>query len=182
MREANHQQEPTEANPAIGDETITGIQWEAHRVATAFGVEKWGEDVWFMHTDASLFSGTKGELEVVWRINPEGYACHFRVGNGGIHDCTVTWREMAWSSKTYGSHPEYNALMARGLYCLGIDAPSVVAKLNSPLSAHEQIELRLSMPREFWPPSWLEAASKSSHSTNTSDFDVHPPTALGDGA
>ncbi len=46
--------------------------------------------------------------------------------------------------------------MARGLYRLGFDEPAILAQLPQ-LSAHEKLELRLSMPREFWPQRWLEA-------------------------
>lgn len=31
-----------------------------------------------------------------------------------------------------------------------------MAELNFPLSAHEKMEMHLSMPREFWPKTWLD--------------------------
>ncbi len=44
--------------------------------------------------------------------------------------------------------------MACGLYRLGIEDEEALSELNSTLSAHEKLELRLSMPREFWPKTW----------------------------
>ncbi|RYX82402.1 hypothetical protein EON83_19510 [bacterium] len=108
-----------------------------------------------MNSTASLFSGTKADLEVVWRINPNGKVSHFRVGNGGIHDCMLTWRDTKWWVTTPRLHHEYSELMSRALFCLGIDDEEVLSKLNHPLSAHDQIELRLNFPREFWPTTWL---------------------------
>ncbi len=40
--------------------------------------------------------------------------------------------------------------MARGLYRLGIDDEDIVTQFNYSLSAHEKLELRLSLSREFW--------------------------------
>lgn len=60
-----------------------------------------------------------------------------------------------WSNgmRMISSNDPSNALMSRGLYCLGFENPAIMSQL-SPLSAHEKLELRLSMPREFWPPQW----------------------------
>jgi hypothetical protein len=49
----------------------------------------------------------------------------------------------------------YNEHMVKGLYRLGFEDESILTQLP-PLSAHEQLELRLSMPRKFWPKTWLE--------------------------
>jgi hypothetical protein len=135
---------------------MTAIEWEAQRVAAAFGVREWGEDVWFMHSTASHFVGSKAGLEVVWRINPEGAAIYFRVGSGEIEDCIVAWRQTRWGITPSYVHGRYNEEMARGLFCLGYEDEDVFATLHISLSAHEQLELRLEMPREFWPLKWLE--------------------------
>ena len=52
-------------------------------------------------------------------------------------------------------HPHLDALMARGLYRLGFEDEGVLSQLP-PLSAHEKLEVRLSMPREFWPQKWRD--------------------------
>lgn len=46
--------------------------------------------------------------------------------------------------------------MTQGLYRLGIEDEDASSELNSTLSAHEKLELRLSLPREFWPKTWLD--------------------------
>ncbi len=55
------------------------------------------------------------------------------------------------------SHPNsaLQSRMARGLYCLGIKDDETRNQLPH-LSAHEKMELRLSLPREFWPQRWLD--------------------------
>ncbi|RYF51008.1 MAG: hypothetical protein EOO38_04295 [Cytophagaceae bacterium] len=45
--------------------------------------------------------------------------------------------------------------MARVLFKLGHDLSFIEEHFDT-LSAHEQMELRLSMPREFWPQKWLD--------------------------
>lgn len=132
------------------------VEWEARRVAAAFGLGEWNEDVWYMHSHDSLFSGTRGELEVSWRISPQAVAVHLRVGHGQFEDCIVTWREFAWKLTASRLHQSYNEFMVRGLYCLGIEDEEVFSELNPSLSFHEKLELRLSLPREFWPAKWLD--------------------------
>ena len=46
-------------------------------------------------------------------------------------------------------------LMALGLYLLGVEEQEALSQIFS-LSAHEKLELRLSLPREFWPQTWLD--------------------------
>ena len=50
-------------------------------------------------------------------------------------------------------------LMKRGLYCLGFEDEEVFTQLNCSLTAHERLELRLSLPHEFWPQKWLDEAN-----------------------
>jgi hypothetical protein len=45
--------------------------------------------------------------------------------------------------------------MARVLFKLGHDTSFIEEHFDT-LSAHEKLELRLSMPREFWPQKWLD--------------------------
>ncbi len=46
-------------------------------------------------------------------------------------------------------------LAARGFYRLGLSNGDESSQLP-PLSSHEKLELRLSMPREFWPQKWID--------------------------
>ena len=46
--------------------------------------------------------------------------------------------------------------MARGIHRLGIEEEYVWGQLNVIFTAHEKMELRLSMPREFWPQKWMD--------------------------
>ncbi len=46
--------------------------------------------------------------------------------------------------------------MARGLYCLGTDDSEALEQFYPAFSFHEKLELRLSLPREFWPQTWLD--------------------------
>jgi hypothetical protein len=52
--------------------------------------------------------------------------------------------------------PQFHEFIARGLYRLGIEDEDILSQLNHPFTAHEKLELRLSMPREFWPQKWLD--------------------------
>lgn len=65
-------------------------------------------------------------------------------------------RTLAYFLPAFGMRSGDNdKLLARGLYRLGFEDEDVLAKLNHPLSSHEKMELRLSLPREFWPKMWL---------------------------
>jgi hypothetical protein len=60
-----------------------------------------------------------------------------------------------WEQGGVDIHFTHHSRMARGFYCLGIEDEATWRQLL-PLSAHEKLELRLSMPREFWPQKWLD--------------------------
>lgn len=141
-------------------ESSTNIAWEAARVAAAFGVgvcvisdhtDFWSLGNWLNDTDNGAdhfevqIDKMTGNME---RLSVGGYECcvvrRYDMGNPG--SAFVVW--------TSHLNP-YNELMARGLYRLGFEDPAILAQLP-PLSAHEKLELRLSMPREFWPKTWLE--------------------------
>lgn len=136
------------------------IEWEAARVACAFGVEEW----------ETGFRASKNNFSV-WQFISEGVIVHcqwdedfwlsFRVGlHAGkgrevVGDGSCQWRdyEPDFDCIQLG-HPIYNGIMARAMYCLGF--PESVLQQLPPLSAHEQLELKLTMPREFWPQKWLD--------------------------
>lgn len=51
---------------------------------------------------------------------------------------------------------EEATFLARTLYCLGVEEQGVWDELKNPLTAHDKIELRLTLPQEFWPSLWRE--------------------------
>ncbi|RYX80949.1 hypothetical protein EON83_26435 [bacterium] len=58
-----------------------------------------------------------------------------------------------------GLHMNGDALapeMMVAIYKLGLDLEPLQRVFNLTLTYHEQLELRLSMPREFWPQKWLD--------------------------
>jgi len=62
--------------------------------------------------------------------------------------------EEPWTYRVF-PETEFDEYMVRGLYRLGVQ-DDVLALLSYHLSAHEKLELRLSMPREFWPQKWVD--------------------------
>ncbi len=138
------------------------VEREARRVAAAFGVE-----IFDTHKDSGWWtcqgSATTG-IRVAWEIDPTtGMYWSIEVGEVIGYEgsgCKVFFDE-EWikddGQETWPSpRLEDNELMAWGLFRLGLDRPTIITELNHPLSMHEKLELRLSMPCEFWPKKWLE--------------------------
>ncbi len=138
------------------------IEWEARRVATAFGVKEWQADE---SPNQRRGVGEAG-LVVVWGIDFET-ARFIGVQINGPGKKVSTIYDESWIDPDISVRPFWNCsfstatafFMARGLYRLGIEEEDALMKLNSPLTAHEQLELRLSMPREFWPKKWQNEAN-----------------------
>lgn len=133
----------------------TDIEPEAKRVAVAFQVTNFRIRQFSSNTFEGI--GLSGEDYVVWTFLREtGQLIMIRFGKQ-YPRCVVhrfsqgvvldRWRCV--------SHPLFAEKMARGLYRLGFDDEDALAQLNHPLSAHEQLELRDSMPRKYWPQKWL---------------------------
>lgn len=64
--------------------------------------------------------------------------------------CRGHWEFINWDKPVHPLHER----MSRALYCLGFDNETISSQLPH-LSAHEKLELRLGLPREFWPQKWL---------------------------
>ncbi|BCM94164.1 hypothetical protein IAD21_06067 [Abditibacteriota bacterium] len=133
------------------------IEREVCRVAVAFGVTEWETQKW---GHIWMMKGI-GEANawVNYGVNAlTGRWIGVRVGSNVGKECEVY--EKAPTIWVCRPHPLFNELMVHGLYRLGFTDQAVLAELNYPLTTHEQIELRLSVPYQFWPPIWLEEAKQ----------------------
>lgn len=104
--------------------------------------------------------GTPRSVFIDWCIEREGaQLCGITVGADEATCLELVFVESkGWRFENYAMgevDPVYSQMMARGLYRLGFEDQSVWSQLPF-LCAHEKLELRLSLPREFWPKPWLD--------------------------
>lgn len=124
------------------------IEWEARRVAIAFVVEEWEcfcvDSTWHC-------IGKAGTKRIEWQFCGEPLRLtSLAISQKGRR------RTLAYFLPHFGMRSGDNdTLLARGLYCLGVQAQEIPQHFPVP-SAHEKLELRLAMPREFWPKEWLD--------------------------
>lgn len=130
------------------------IEWEARRVAAAFELTSWAET-----TSFNVWCGTCGGVEVVWMQETKDAELTFIQVGDRTGNCSLSREQVdsflggeLWELRT---DTRYDDFMARGFYRLGFGTPALTSQLPE-LSAHEKLELRLSMPREFWPKTWLD--------------------------
>jgi hypothetical protein len=137
---------------------MSELEWEVRRIAAAFGVGEFQsrEEDWLITS-----VGKADTTQILWSIDARINAFFYiEVGENGCEvDSHTTWPQGDEQWRFY-PQPEFHELMARGLYCLGFEDEGVLAKLNYPLTAHEKLELRLAMPREFWPKMWPHELAK----------------------
>ncbi len=127
---------------------------EAQRVAAAFRLSEWDGQV--EGFGDLLVSRREEDFEVRCCIDSQGlFDLHIENAEAptSIY-CDVEFQPELYCVPCLGN-PSYNELMARGLYRLGLEDEVALSQLP-PLTAHEKLELRLSMPREFWPQKWLD--------------------------
>lgn len=150
--------------------------WEVRRVAAVFGAKdkpKMSIGGPFVSADA-CFGPNEDYLE--WKfIRPIGsvlipYWIYLKVAQKS--DDGVNWADKddwpsysqinyfqsrgVWYREAFGEFQDkMSHSLVRGLYCLGFE-DSVINIVNYPLTSHEKLELRLSLPREFWPQKWLD--------------------------
>lgn len=131
------------------------VEWEAMRVAQAFGVGEWIEGTQYLVKER-CFSGTTPP-HWVWRINsvPNAFTyIDIETFEGDFQFLQLKQMRGVWHFiKTERGIEIFGELMARGLFCLGFDDADILAQLPQ-LTEHEKLELRLSLPKEFWPPQW----------------------------
>ena len=131
------------------------VQWELKRVGAAFGIREWIVD-----DGPNQVNGVSYEGAVVSCGVDLNTARFIGVQVKGPNNATSIIYDEGWIHSSPQSfwncefHPVTSSLMFRGLYRMGFDE-SVLNQLPA-LTAHEKLELRLSMPREFWPRKWLE--------------------------
>lgn len=140
------------------------INFQARRVAAAFGatISKCAKE----DNNYCYVAHMPMGLCVIYAILPSYQLLTVAVFHPSVMD-VASAIELRVSSEgapfwEWMPHPQLNEPLARGLYCLAFDAEVISANLNYSLSAHEKLELRLSMPREFWPQKWLEEAQAKS--------------------
>lgn len=126
------------------------IEWEAERIAAAFAVR---ERNFYEHGSMSGYSGKNAAgTSIDWGFSSDGGRLE-RIFVGGIPRGThIRIVQGEWKMLLMSCHRE---IMTRGLYCLGFEDEAVFDQLGG-LTAHEKLELRLTLPREFWPKTWMD--------------------------
>ncbi len=150
------------------------IEWEARRVAAAFGFEHPVRS----DPDHRFYMVHAMNVHMMWLH--QGPGCHLHK----LWLCKTTFSQDSaleyeqprmvssydgrkWHLGDYQQDThDTDGHLARGLYRLGFEDESILSQLPA-LSAHEKLELRLSMPREFWPQKWLDEETPA-HSTSSS--------------
>jgi hypothetical protein len=152
---------------------------KADQVAVAFGLTNWqhmqsgGNDHYFdtLQSDFAtvghfggpceeFFFSVVGEVKIGWWMSPNMRPFEISVQIKKGKESTVAQLSYDQSTSKYellsvGAIAEAQNLMARGLYRLGFEDEAISSQLP-PLTNHEKLELRVSMPREFWPRTWLD--------------------------
>ncbi|RYX82865.1 hypothetical protein EON83_17295 [bacterium] len=130
------------------------VEHEAARVAVTFGVGEW-KTTEYPTAHRHFGWGSGARLPIDWIINFEEGVRLTVLSVGSFERCCQL--AFYWGEWDIRLNPKYDTAMARGLYCLGFEDEAILSQLP-PLSAHEKLELRLGMPREFWPQKWLDEA------------------------
>lgn len=136
------------------------IEFECMRVAAAFVVEKWDlqkpPPLWYEYAYEGL--NEVRAVPVRWYLDMTSTHRVFvetvEVGKASGYSLFYQ-NEEEKEREAWPFALAFDEVMVRGLYCLGIEDEKVLAELPQ-LSAHEKLELRLSMPHEFWPQKWLD--------------------------
>jgi hypothetical protein len=135
------------------------IEWEARRVAAAFEIQAmipaWNG------VKHHFLGKTPDGVSVTWEIKPPStHWTRIRV-HGGEEWSLIESSERGWYfAPNTGLY--FDEVLAYGLFRLGFEDEKIWSELPPlSLSAHEKLELRLSLPREFWPKTWLDEEGES---------------------
>ncbi|RYX86447.1 hypothetical protein EON83_01900 [bacterium] len=136
---------------------MNDIKREAIRVAVAFGVQQWSEcleSYWECYYRGYKEPGVWVQIEFEDNV---AEVRRFVVGEYDHEWGSFRTRCQVWATEAIpASMAHYNEVMMRGLYCLGFENEEVLDQLNSPLTMHEQLELRGALPHEHWPAKWRD--------------------------
>lgn len=127
------------------------VKWEAQRITAAFDLQEW--EITAVSGNEVLFAAYTEDRLLEWCLDGLNI-CALAVGDRHNLSSFDINPSSGYGPLTFESS-EYDSLLARGLYRLGFEAPSLISELPE-LSAHQKLELRLSMPREFWPKTWID--------------------------
>ena len=120
------------------------IEREARRVAAAFSVQE------FSFNDGYIAQVEGATL--MWFIDQETHKVDNILLVSPGDTIGLVWDVPSAFDYRLSRHGH---LLARALYRLGFSDEEVWIRMPV-LSEHEKMELRLSLPREFWPQTWLE--------------------------
>lgn len=140
------------------EDVIKKMQFEARRVAAAFGVERWEDcfaDIHRLGLEGYSYSSESGLEWGVSANGPDYITVHWQNGGAEIwfDKGTITSIELKEHIELE-EHVDRHWL-ARGLYQLGFENEGLLILLPA-LTTHEKAELRLNFPREFWPQKWID--------------------------
>ncbi|RYX80244.1 hypothetical protein EON83_29545 [bacterium] len=133
---------------------------EARRVAAAFELETWSQTPPYPADLYVEFEGYVGGILVDWDVDNTG-----QIGAVGVKSKDNDWIQVI-NYAEYGwrfdeewrgqANPILKNFFACGLYRLGIERENLFTFLGQSFTAHEKLELRVSMPREFWLKEWFD--------------------------
>lgn len=157
--------------------------WEARRIAAAFELQDWvlhiAEPENYMYSDVlansfhlkgytrcfkRVWAPLSWSDEPLWDIE----ICRGDPKEYNIVRCSFVYREgkpsVKWGFMEIEDPDPTSScwLLACALFRLGLYDEDTCSELGATFSFHDELELRLSMPREFWPQKWLdEEAAKN---------------------
>ncbi len=139
------------------------VEWEACRVARAFGINDPSTARW-----NGLFASVQGSCALGEPLGVAAYWFDDQTTFVFTVQCELSLvikQDAITEINGLVAHPDERVIplepIVRALYQLGYDCSLLENQARRPpLTAHEKLELRLSMPREFWPKKWLEEVGK----------------------
>lgn len=140
------------------------LEVAAAPLAAIFGVENWRvekprknaetiecysarDGYWFSWYLSLLPSNFGAPVEVSILNDPEDFEMRENIG--------AVWENGSWHITRFADDKRLHEWMARVLYCLGVEDPNALDRLDHALTAHEKLELRRGLAPEFWPASWI---------------------------
>lgn len=141
------------------------VEREARHVIAAFRLGEWGTDIMaetYINYGNDLYISIMGVGET-GLINLEVYEDHIAAEFYGEirrppEELWILCPKSIEEPDYFFNRPRRHREVLKAAYRLGYDI-SLFPHLGE-LTAHEKMEMRLSMPREFWPKNWLDEEAK----------------------